>query len=347
MVATAKTWLALDVGGANLKGSHSSGTTLSLPFALWREPKRLGAALTGFASAFPSFDRLALTTTAELCDCYATKRIGVLAVLDAVAEAFPKLPIAVWGVDGRLHPEAEIRAAPRLAAAANWLALATVAARLIEHERGVLIDVGSTTTDLIPLHEGRPVPCGWTDAERLQTGELVYLGVRRTPVCALAEALPFRGRPTALTAELFATTLDLFLTLGDCADNPHDRETADGRPATRDHARDRLARMVGADREECSADDVRLLAEAAREAILARLVAAANRAGLAGDGRPAVAIVAGSGEFLAARLAARILGPEGRILSLSKCWGPDACRAACAWALRLLAEAETTSFAGG
>ena len=85
---------------------------------------------------------------------------------------------------------------------------------------------------------------GRSDTERLQTGELVYAGVRRTPVCALATELPVRGIATGLAAEIFASTLDVYLTLGDIESNPTDLSTADGRPATVEAARDRLARMV-------------------------------------------------------------------------------------------------------
>ena len=340
MGRTAETWLALDVGGANLKGSHSSGAARSLPFALWRQPERLSAEIGRFAEAFPAFDRVALTMTAELCDCYPTKRAGVLAVLEAVSSALPMIPVVVWGLDGRLHPSTEIRDAPLLAAAANWLALATFAARLTGDGPGVLIDVGSTTTDIIPLQGGRPVPRGRTDTDRLQSGELSYVGVRRTTVCALAETLPFQGRPTALVAEFFATTLDVFLVLEDIREDPDDLDTADGRAATIANARDRLARTVGADREACSSADVVPLAEAAHEAILARLVSSSARAGLVAGGRPLVAVVSGSGEFLAERLAGRILGPEGRVVRLSEHWGSVASAAACAQALRLLAENE-------
>ena len=133
----------------------------------------------------------------------------------------------------------------------------------------------------------RPVAArGRTDTERLQTGELVYAGVRRTPVCALATELPFRGVPTGLAAELFASTLDVYLTLGEIAPDPKDLSTADGRPATVDAARDRLARMVGADRDGFSADDALAFARAADEAP-ARPPGGGGRAGLPGDDRPA------------------------------------------------------------
>src|SRR5207302_1770736 len=119
---------------------------------------------------------------------------------------------------------------------------AEVAARLIPTGPGVLIDIGSTTSDLIPLSDGRARPLGLTDTDRLRTGELVYAGVRRTPVCALAGQLPFRGVTTGLAAELFATTLDVYLTLGEVSADSSDRATADGRPATPEAAIARLAR---------------------------------------------------------------------------------------------------------
>ena len=150
----------------------------------------------------------------------------------------------------------------------------------------MLIDIGSTTTDLIPMAHGAVVARGRTDTERLQTGELVYAGVRRTPIHALATELPVRGVPTGLAAELFASTLDVYLTLGDLAPNPTDLSTADGRPATVGAAHDRLARMIGADRESFSTEDAREFARAADRCLTDRLVRAAERACLATIGRP-------------------------------------------------------------
>ncbi len=226
---------------------------------------------------------------------------------------------------------------PRIAAAANWLALATSAARLVPPGPGLLIDVGSTTTDLIPLLDGKPAARGRTDTERLQTGELVYAGVRRTPLCAVARELPFRGQPTGLMAELFASTMDVYLTLGEIPSDPDDLSTADGRPATADAAVDRLARMVGADRDSFHPVDALAFARAADEALLARLEAAANRATGPTVGRPRHAVVAGSGEFLARRLADRVLEPGGSLVMLTEAWGPAASGAACARALVELA----------
>jgi hypothetical protein len=336
-------WLAFDIGGANIKAAHSSGKARSLPFELWKRPEELTLALRTLTATLPVADQIAVTMTAELCDCYETRIEGVLAVLDDVLEVFADRRLRIWGTDGRFHSIPEIQADPELAAAANWLALATVAARLLPEGPGLLVDIGTTTTDLIPTRDGRPAPRGRSDTQRLQNGELVYSGIRRTPICALATELPFQGVPTGLAAELFASTLDVYLVTGEIPPDPNDHSTADGRAATADAARGRLARMVCADRESISEEDALSFALAADQALLDRLASAAGRACSATVGRPRGAIVAGSGAFLARRLAARVIEPGGSVVDLQERWGPEASAAGCAHALVVLATEEARS----
>jgi probable H4MPT-linked C1 transfer pathway protein len=333
-----RSWIALDIGGANIKVAHAGGQARTVPFEVWKRPDELRSVIAAIAATLPRSDRVATTMTAELCDCYPTKSVGVNAVLDAVAEALPARPVVVWGVDGEFHGVREVRGRPHLAAAANWLALATLAARLVPDRTGLLIDIGTTTTDLIPLAAGSVGARGRSDTERLQNGELVYAGVRRTPVCALATELPLRGIPTGLAAEIFASTLDVYLTLGDIESNPADLSTADGRPATALAARDRLARMVCADIDTVAEADALALAQAADRCLIDRLVLAAERSCRPMIGRPVTAVVAGSGEFLARRLALSVIQPGGTILSLKEAWGPVASSAGCAYALVELAK---------
>lgn len=330
-------WIGLDIGGANIKAAHGDGTARTVPFEVWKRPDDLPLAIGSLVGSLPPFEAAAITMTAELCDCYPTKRVGVHAILDAATQAVPDRPLHVWGVDGTFHRIEEIRARPLLAAAANWLALAQLAARLVPDDPAILIDIGTTTTDLIPMSRGAVAARGRTDTERLQSGELVYAGIRRTPIHALTTALPVRGVPTGLAAELFASTLDVYLMLDDLPPNPTDDSTADGRPATVVAARDRLARMVGADHEGFSMDDAREFARAADQCLTSRLVDAARRVCDATIGAPRTAIVAGSGEFLAARVAAAVLQPGNPVISLNQAWGPIASAAGCAYALVRLA----------
>src|SRR5690242_2774039 len=94
--------LALDIGGANLKGAHSTGAACLRPFELWKHPASLPGALREFLHTFPAFDLLAVTMTGELCDCFETRRQGVNAILDGVAAVAGQVPIRVWRTDGRL-----------------------------------------------------------------------------------------------------------------------------------------------------------------------------------------------------------------------------------------------------
>jgi probable H4MPT-linked C1 transfer pathway protein len=215
-------------------------------------------------------------------------------------------------------------------AAANWLALATYAGRFAPAGPALLVDVGSTTSDLIPLCDGRPVPSGRTDPERLKAGELVYTGVRRTPACALLGA--------GGAAEFFATTQDVYLLLGDIPEDPADADTADGRPATREFAHARLARMLCGDAETVTR--TRALALAERLALVQQqMLDHAARRLAAKHGPPWALVVAGSGEFLARAAFARFDGP---VISLAEQLGPERSAAACAYAVAVLA-AEGTS----
>src|SRR5439155_8317432 len=109
----------------------------------------LSQRLRELLSRFPH-GRLAVTMTGELCDCFATKREGVYAILDGLVQAAPATPIQIWSTHGRFVSVAEARADPWRVAAANWHALATYAGRFAPQDAGLLIDSGSTTTDIIP-----------------------------------------------------------------------------------------------------------------------------------------------------------------------------------------------------
>jgi probable H4MPT-linked C1 transfer pathway protein len=325
--------LGLDIGGANLKAAHSAGAARSRPFALWKSPAALPDALRDLLRDWPPYDLLAVTMTGELCDCFASKREGVRALLDAVGAVAGATPVRVWRADGRLADLAAARADPLPAAAANWLALATFAGRFAPRGPALLIDVGSTTTDVVPLLDGRPVPRGRTDTERLRRSELAYTGVIRTPLCAVLGGRGF--------AEFFATTRDVFLMLGRLPDDPADRDTADGRPATRACAEARVARMIGADLETSTADERRKLAEFAHLRQVMHVGGCIEAVAKSLPRLPETIILSGVGEFLAQTgLTNQQTVTPCPVVSLNEEFGPEVSKAACAYALAVLA-AET------
>jgi probable H4MPT-linked C1 transfer pathway protein len=318
--------VGLDIGGANLKAADAGGRALTVPFPLWKQPERLAEALRDLLEKFSPADALAVTMTGELCDCFPNKRQGVAHILEAADRVAAGRPLWIWTHEERFVDAAAARTIPLRVAAANWLALATFAGRWAPSGPALLIDIGSTTADIIPLLDGRPVPHGRTDPERLRFGELVYTGVRRTPLCAL---LP------GTAAEWFATTLDVYLVLGHIPEDAGDRDTADGQPATRAAAEARLARMLCADLETSTPKERRAVAEQAatrQTRILGKAVAQVS-------GRlpqpPRTFVLSGSGEFLARQISLRDVGL--RVASLARELGPALSTAACAYAVAVLA----------
>ncbi len=338
MTAGARRILGWDVGGANVKvavidGQPHGGPVIERPFALWRDPDRLPSVLAALADRLGRAPAMAVTMTAELADCFAAKRDGVKHVIDAFEAAFPASALWIYGIDGQFRSAADARARPHEVAAANWLAGATLVARI--HPDALFIDAGSTTTDIIPIAAGHVAVSGRTDAARLGSGELVYTGCLRTPVCAIVRSVPLGTGWCRVAAEHFAVVADVYRWCGRITDEEYTCETPDGRGRSRADAGARLARMVCADREMLADDEITAIAEHVARAqtrqirhgvrqVLRRLA----------PGRPTVAVVAGCGGFLATAAAA---GEGLQTRDLAVDLGPDAARstpaAAVAWLL--------------
>jgi probable H4MPT-linked C1 transfer pathway protein len=321
--------LGLDIGGANLKAAHGCGRARLVPFALWKEPQRLTEELRQLIASMPKFELLAVTMTGELCDCYESKRQGVSAILDAVEAAAADAPIRVWRNDGCFVNIRTARSTLLQVAAANWLALATYAGRFAREGPALLLDIGSTTTDIIPLLDGRPIPRGRTDPDRLRCHELVYTGVRRTPLCAI---LPCD------VAEVFATALDVFLVLDAIAEDANDLGTADGRPATKAAAHARLARMLCADLETSTEEERYELALLSRQNQVARIAEAMELVADRMPGKPCTVLSTGSGEFIAPEIVGHCFSfASVQLVSLGRRLGLAASQAGPAHALAILA----------
>jgi probable H4MPT-linked C1 transfer pathway protein len=201
------------------------------------------------------------------------------------------------------------------------------------------LDIGSTTTDIIPLLNGVPIPFGLTDRERLASGELVYTGVRRTPLCAISQMVPFRGTSCPVAAELFATALDVYLMLGRMDEDPSDTDTANGKPATKACAHDRLARTICCDRSEVTPLDALAMAEQFARAQRRQIASAIGQVLANQTGPVSNVLISGSGSFLAEALCDEL--PELRSakrVCLRNLFADRIAEAACAFALARLAE---------
>src|SRR5829696_7091654 len=322
--------LAVDIGGANTKAAWLDGTsvrTVSRPFEVWRDREALSGVLrevVAEVAAGPAEAPAAITMTAELSDAFRTKREGVAFVLEAAEDALADRPLSVLTTAGELVSIEAARGRPWDVAAANWVATALAVAGA--HPDALLIDIGSTTVDFVPIAGGRIAATGRNDLERLLAGELVYTGVLRTNLAAIAPHVPVRGRWCPVSSEYFAISADVQLVLGHLAPEAYDCPTPDGRPAEVAFARERIARLVCSDVDQLEDDEIDAIAAFLHGEQVRQIEEAARRVEAQG---PVVAV--GAGAFMAREVAARL----GRAVAPAP-WGSTGAEMAPAAALAAL-----------
>jgi (4-(4-[2-(gamma-L-glutamylamino)ethyl]phenoxymethyl)furan-2-yl)methanamine synthase len=325
MSRMASTVIGWDIGGVNTKVSRVSAdagvlAVRSRPYEIQRDLGALPGLLTALAGevgATPD-DAHAVTMTAELSQAFRTKREGVGFVLDGVATAFPDARISVYTTDGRWMTVDDARDEPLAVAAANWVAAAQVVGAHV-HD-AILVDIGSTTTDIIPVVDGQVAATGRTDPARLLSGELLYLGALRTPVEAIVHAVPLGSGWAGVSAEGFALAGDVYIWTERLKSDQYTVTPPDGRPPTRPFAGERLARVVCADREMLDSAALDTIAAYVADAQVARTAAAIERVH---ERHPSLdtGVVAGLGSFIAEAACQRV---GLRVQPLAELLGPDA-----------------------
>ena len=239
--------IGYDVGGAHLKIARIEDGRLTavrqIACPLWQGLDKLDAALAEAASLTLGADVHAVTMTAELCELFPTRHDGVVQLSAHLADKLGPSTRFFAGLRGFCDAAACASLTGEVGSA-NFLATAKVIAA--RQPKAMLIDMGSTTTDIIPCDR----PQGLSDAERLQTGELVYTGFTRTPVPGITTRAPLAGQWQGLARDNFASMADVRRVLGELPDDVDQHETSDGRAKSVTESLMRLARGFGRDGEE-------------------------------------------------------------------------------------------------
>ena len=197
-------------------------------------------------------DAVGISMTAELVDAYDTKKEGVLDVVKKCEDTF-SCPVAYVGVDGMLSLR-EIQKNPLKAAAANWIATAQIATLISDN--CIFIDTGSTTTDIIPIKDGKECAIGKSDFDRSATGELVYTGTLRTNLATFLDKIEFDNKEYRVASELFAQTADVYMVLDLISEEDYVCDTYDGASKSKLDCMKRIARVVCADLEILSQNEI-------------------------------------------------------------------------------------------
>jgi probable H4MPT-linked C1 transfer pathway protein len=334
-----------DLGGANLKlALIESGTLVHaalIPCPIRQDPSKFDAALSEAFPLCPPAARHVVTMTGELSDVFPDRAEGVAYLVGMMREATDGEALFYGDKSGFLDCISAVERSSEVASA-NWHASGALLAEFFSD--ALFVDVGTTTTDLIPLKGGAVAARGYTDGERLTLGELVYTGVVRTPVMAVAHEAPFDGCMQRIAAERFATMADVWRLLGELPCHADPYPTPDLKGKTTQESATRLARMLGRDIGEAGLlawiDLARHFAECQLAGVEVAALALLVREEIAAD---APVIGAGCGRFLARHLAQRAARPYRDFADLIDC-APEiretAATCAPAVTLALLAERE-------
>ena len=239
--------IGIDVGGANLKVVSGDGAHIHY-CPLW-EKSPLTTLLNHYVTA-PD-DPAAVVMSGELTDCFESRMEGISFIVNAVKNAFHSARF--YGTDGLFHDYA----VPELGAA-NWLASADYLRA--KYPDAVLLDIGSTTADIVPLARFESLK-GLTDFLRLQKGYLIYTGMLRGNIATLLQSVTLDRVATPVSSEYFAASADAHLVLGHITPAQYTCDTPDKREKTGTAALRRLARVVCADLDEIGTDGAYQIAE--------------------------------------------------------------------------------------
>lgn len=245
----------------------------------------------------------AITMTAELADIFPDRQTGVVELIN-LCKKYLGNNIRIYTFDKGFIECHDVEKYAHYIASANWHASSISVASLLD--AGLFIDIGSTTTDIIPFKNKKLLNIGVDDHTRLQNDELLYTGIVRTPIMALASYINFRGKKQGLVSESFATTADVYRILNLLNEEDDLMESADGKAKDLKHSMIRLARMLGADAS--STNDkywyelASLFADLQLEKITSSIKTVISRALT----KPNKIVGAGSGHFLARKISQRL-----------------------------------------
>ena len=276
-----QTIVGWDIGGAHLKAALVDSTgnaiqVIQLSCPLWRGLDVLELAIDEVLTTFSAYNSKthAITMTGELADIFPNRNKGILQITQLIEAKLNGEKKYYAGQRGFVNFE-QVKKSTQEIASANWIASAVFIAQ--RQPQALLVDMGSTTTDFMMIAHHQLMCRGFDDAKRMQFEELIYSGMLRTPIMAVASKVPFAGEWCTVAAEHFATMADVYRLTDDLTGSQDMSETADGKGKTLEDSIRRLARMIGHDAEDADISAWKALAYAVKQAQLDTLHQAALR----------------------------------------------------------------------
>jgi (4-(4-[2-(gamma-L-glutamylamino)ethyl]phenoxymethyl)furan-2-yl)methanamine synthase len=309
-----KSVIGWDIGGAHVKAVmlNSEGDVQRVSqqaCALWKGLDLLEEALQSLSQSWQlqADDCVhAVTMTGELVDLFENRAQGVREIAATMRKHFPNAMFYMVSHTSRASFTDSVEGYESDIASMNWHASAQCLAASLDDSSILVVDIGSTTTDITVCHSQQVLPNGWADAERMAKHGLLYTGVVRTPLMALGPYIEWQQQERHIAAEYFATTADAYRVLDELHPAHDLADTADGQDRSTTSSMRRLARMLGNDLEDADTHTWRSLAQAFKDKQIDCLLQAIQSCIYLSNTQPKLLTGLGAGSFLLPDIARRL-----------------------------------------
>ena len=176
-----------DIGGAHIKAAKidfkkKSLKTKQIYSPVWKNINNLKKSISYIKKKLGNCDYHVITMTAELSDIFHDRKSGVKHIVKISSEVLENYKFFFYSKKGILEKKKTFKETLNLESM-NWHATASYISNFFSN--CILVDIGSTTTDIIPIKNKKIICKGKNDYERLKFNELIYMGVLRTPITAI------------------------------------------------------------------------------------------------------------------------------------------------------------------
>ncbi len=231
-----------DIGGAHLKAAKidfkkKKTETRQIYTPIWENTNNLKKSIKLIKKKFGKCNYHAITMTAELSDIFLNRSTGVKYIINLSSKILENKKIFFYSKKKFVRKKIALQNTHGLNSM-NWHATANFVSNFFPN--CILVDIGSTTTDIIPIKNKKIISKGVNDHQRLKSNELIYMGVLRTPIHAVE-------KKKNLIYENFANLSDVYRVLNKIPTNFNLLPTQDNKSKNKHDSARRIARIFGKD----------------------------------------------------------------------------------------------------
>ena len=231
-----------DIGGAHIKVAEidfkkKKTKTEQIYSPIWKNINNLKKSIKLIKKKFKKSDYHAITMTAELSDIFLNRMHGSKYIVKLSSKILEEKKIFFYSKKNFIKKKVALKNASSLNSL-NWHATANFISNFFPN--CILVDIGSTTTDIIPIKNKKIIAKGNNDNQRLKANELIYLGVLRSPIHAVE-------KKKNLIYENFANLSDVYRVLNKIPKKLDLLPTQDNKSKNKHDSARRIARIFGKD----------------------------------------------------------------------------------------------------